>query len=75
MRVLPVDDVELRYADAVRVGAVVSAAPSKTTVTGKLVVPMFPAASVAAHVTVVIPIGNRLDIGVVVYGPSLSDPP
>ena len=58
-RVLSVDDVELRYADALMVGGVVSGAPSKITVTVKLAVPTFPAASLAVHVTVVVPIGNK----------------
>ena len=41
-----------------RTGGVVSDDPSKVTVTVKLAVPTFPAASVAVQVTVVIPIGN-----------------
>ena len=54
-RVLPVDDVELRYADAVTVGvgAVIS-----VRVTVNVPVPGFPAASVAVQVTVVVPTGN-----------------
>ena len=55
-RVLPVDDVLLRYAVTVRVGGVVS---SKVIVIVKLAVPTFPAASVAIHVTVVVPTGNN----------------
>ena len=39
------------------VGGVVSEDPSKTTVTVKLAVPTFPAASVATQVMVVVPIG------------------
>jgi hypothetical protein len=57
-RVLPVVDVELRYADAVRVGMIGS--PSKMTVTVKLAVPVLPSASVAVQVTIEIPTGNRL---------------
>ena len=54
-RVLPVVDVELRYADAVRVGIgkVIS-----VRVTVNVPVPGFPAASVAVQVTVVVPTGN-----------------
>ena len=54
-RVLPVGDVALRYADAIRVGVgeVIS-----VRVTVKLAVPGFPAASVAVQVTVVVPTGN-----------------
>ena len=59
MKVLPVGDVELKYADAGKVAEVVSAAGSKVTLTVKLAVPVFPAVSVADQVTVVVPIGNR----------------
>jgi hypothetical protein len=41
-----------------RTGGVVSVEPSTTAVTIKLAVPTFPAASVAEHVTIVVPIGN-----------------
>ena len=58
--VLPVDDVELRYADAMMSGVMPS---SKTTVTVKLAVPTFPAASNAVQVTVVVPTGNNEFIG------------
>ena len=54
-RVLPVGDVALRYADAVMVGV---GSASEVIVTVKLEVPTFPAASVAVHVTVVLPIGK-----------------
>ena len=40
-------------------GRVVSDGASKLTVTVKLIVPTFPAASLAVHVTVVVPIGNK----------------
>ena len=46
---------ELRYADAVRVGV---GSGSKMTVTVKLAVVVFPAPSVAVQVTVVVPTGN-----------------
>ena len=49
VRVLPVVDVELRYADAFRV----TQSSGIRTVTVKLAVPTFPAKSVAEHVTVV----------------------
>jgi hypothetical protein len=55
-KVLPVGDVELRYADADRVGG--DGVPSKTTVTVKLAVPTFPAASLKLQVTIVVPTGN-----------------
>ena len=42
-----------------RTGGVVSDGASKLTVTVKLTVPTFPAASLAVHVTVVVPIGNK----------------
>ena len=55
LRVLPADAVSLRYADAVTVMFCVNVAFSKDIVTVKLALPTFPAASVAVHVTVVVP--------------------
>tara|TARA_Y100001949_G_C15835434_1_gene263880 strand:+ start:315 stop:680 length:366 start_codon:yes stop_codon:yes gene_type:complete len=55
LRVLRVGDVALRYADAVRVGV---GSGSKMTVTVKVSVVVFPAASDAVQVTVVVPTGN-----------------
>ena len=55
VRVLPVVDVELKLADAFTV----TQSWGKRTVIVKLVVPIFPAASVAVHVTGVAPIGNN----------------
>ena len=50
--VLPVDDVELRYVDAMMTGV---GLPSKMIVTPNVLVPMFPAASDAVQVTIVVP--------------------
>jgi hypothetical protein len=68
-KVLPVDDVELRYAVAAMVvgqGVVwpcMQAPSGARTVTVKLRVPTFPAASVPVQVTVVTPIGNKKLLG------------
>ena len=58
----------MRYAVAATVGVVVSVEPSKLTVTVKLAVAVFPAASVAVHITAVIPIGKLEPVGGVQVG-------